>query len=245
MNSFLLLFFGLITGLIGSVVGGGGLISLPFLSWAIAPGPEAIGTNKIVGTVGAFIALVVYARKGHLLVRAGLLFCLVCATGSFVGSSVTPHVPKEYFKYIILFVCPIILYIVFHPEKFFTERSHHKKPHWSIFLLAAFFSGFYDGFIGPGGGTFMFLSLYLGTGFPILTAIAISKLANTFSAFTALVTYAHNGYVHWKAGGIMAIGMAIGSFLGATYTSKDAVKIVRPALMIVVLLLITKLIFFS
>lgn len=114
-----------------------------------------------------------------------------------------------------------------------------------MFMLAAFGSGFYDGFFGPGGGTFMFLSLYLGTGFPILTSIAISKLANTLSAGTALITYAKNGFVHWKIGLIMAIGMAVGSYIGASMTSKNAIKIVRPALTIVVTLLIIKLVFLS
>jgi uncharacterized membrane protein YfcA len=245
MSTILLIFFGFITGLIDSVVGGGGLISLPFLSWAIAPGAEAIGTNKIVGTTGAFIALLVYAKNGHLLIRAGITFCLICAIGSFCGSTLAPHVPKEFFRYIIVIICPIILYIIWHKEKFFTDRKQHQKFHWSIFFASAFFSGFYDGFFGPGGGTFMFLSLYLGTGFPLLTSIAVSKLANTFSAFTALLTYSHNGYVHWEKGLIMASGMALGSYIGATYNTRMDAKIVRPALTIVVVLLIIKLFFFS
>jgi len=244
MNTFLLAFFGLITGLIDSVVGGGGLISLPVLSLALMPGPHAIGTNKIVGTVGAFIALVVYTRKGHLKFKAGILFCLVCALGSFFGSSAAPLVSKTFFKILIICMCPVVLYIVFHPEKFFKDRDSSVKAHWSLFVLSALASGFYDGFFGPGGGTFMFLSLYFCTGLPLINAIAISKMANTLSAGTALVTYAHNGFVHWKEGSIMAIGMAIGSFLGANYASKNALKVVRPALAIVVVLLLIKLIFF-
>lgn len=245
MEIFLLIFFGFITGLIDSIVGGGGLISLPFLSWAIAPGAQAIGTNKIVGTVGAFIALAVYARNGHLLIKAGLSFCVICALGSFCGSSVTPYLPPEYFKYIIVIICPIILYIIWNKEKFFTNRKTQQNYHWSIFFISAFLSGFYDGFFGPGGGTFMFLSIYLGTGFPLLTAIAISKLANTFSASTALINYSYQGLVHWKKGLIMASGMGIGSFIGATYNTKVDAKIVRPVLSIVVLLLLIKLFFFS
>lgn len=243
MNPFLLAFFGLITGLIDSVVGGGGLISLPVLSWAISPGAPAIGTNKIVGTVGALVALIVYARKGHLLFKAGLMFCVVCAIGSFCGSSLAPHVSNEFFKWLIVSMCPVVLYIVFHPDKFFSEREKKTEINKLVFFISAFGSGFYDGFFGPGGGTFMFLSLYFGTGLPLLNAIAISKLANTFSASTALITYAHNGYVHWREGMLMAIGMIVGSFIGATYATKNAAKIVRPMLAIVVSLLIIKIIF--
>ena len=90
----------------------------------------------------------------------------------------------------------------------------------------------------------MFLSLFWGTGYPLLPSIAISKLANTFSAGTALVVYAHNGFVHWHEGTIMAVGMIVGSFIGATYATKNADKIIRPMLTFIVVLLMIKLIWF-
>ena len=245
MDDYLLTLMGFLTGLIDSVVGGGGLISLPTLSIAISPGPHAIGTNKIVGAVGAGIALIVYARKGHVKWRDGIAFCIVCAAGSFLGSSLAPYAPKEFFRYLMIFMCPVILYIVWNKDRFFKERENFIKPHAGIFFLSAVASGFYDGFFGPGGGTFMFLALFLGTGYPMLTAIAISKLANTLSASTALATYAANGFVHWKEGVVMAFGMAIGAYVGATYATKSAAKIVRPMLIFIVVLLMVKLIWFE
>lgn len=245
MENYLLPLMGLLTGLIDSVVGGGGLISLPTLSIAIAPGPHAIGTNKILGTVGAAVALFVYARKGHLKWKEGLAFCVVCAFGSFLGSSLAPYASKEFFRFLMIFMCPVILWIVYNKEKFFKERENFTKPHPGLFFFSAIASGFYDGFFGPGGGTFMFLSLFLGTGYPMLTAIAISKLANTFSAGTALVTYSMNGFVHWKEGLIMATGMSFGSYIGASYATKAASKIVRPMLFFIVVLLMVKLIWFE
>jgi len=142
-------------------------------------------------------------------------------------------------------MCPVIVWIVWNKDRFFKEKEIFIKPHAGIFFLSALFSGFYDGFFGLGGGTFMFLSLFLGTGFPMLTAIAISKLANTLSAGTALVTYASNGYVHWREGFMMALGMAFGSFIGASYATKAAAKIVRPMLIFIVVLLMIKLIWFE
>lgn len=245
MDNYLLTLMGFLTGLIDSVVGGGGLISLPTLSIAIAPGAHAIGTNKIVGAVGALIALIVYARKGHLRLKEGLAFCVVCACGSFLGSSLAPYVSKDFFRYLMIIMCPVILWIVYNRDRFFKERENFIRPHPGIFFLSAILSGFYDGFFGPGGGTFMFLSLFLGTGYPMLTAIAISKLANTFSASTALVNFAFNGYVHWKEGLIMSVGMAFGAYIGASYASKAAAKIVRPMLIFIVVLLMIKLIWFE
>lgn len=241
MHPFMLSFLGFLTGLIDSVVGGGGLISLPSLSIAINPGVNAIATNKIVGSTGALIALLVYARKGHLRWREGIAFCLVCSIGSMSGSLLAPLIPNYFFKYFIVLMCPVILYIVWNRERFLNTDENFQKPHSSLFFTWAFASGFYDGFFGPGGGTFMFLSLFLGTGYPLLPSIAISKLANTFSASTALITYAINGHVYWREGLIMASGMIVGSFIGASYASKNADRIIRPMLTLVVILLAVKL----
>lgn len=244
MNHFLLSFMGLLTGLVDSVVGGGGLISLPTLSIAIAPGAQAIGTNKIIGSTGALVALIVYARKGHLKWKDGLVFCFICALGSYVGSSCAPYISLVFFKYLLVIMCVVILSIVWRKEQLFSEKEDFIKPHFAIFYLSALGSGFYDGFFGPGGGTFMFLSLFLGAGYPLLASIAISKMANTFSATTALITYQHNGYVHWKEGLIMATGMIVGSYFGASYATKHIAKILKPMLSLIVVILMVKLIWF-
>lgn len=240
-NYIYLPFAGLITGLIDSIVGGGGIISLPTLSFAVGAGPDAIGTNKIVGTVGALVALLVYTRNGNLLWREGLSFVLFCTIGSFFGSSLAPSIDKIYFQYLMIVTCPLILLLVIKKDQLFTDKTRERKSIYA-FVLSAFFAGFYDGFFGPGGGTMMFLGLYLVAGFPVLNAIAISKLANTFSAGTALLTYYANGYVHFKEGLLVAVGMTFGSFIGASYASKNATKILRPMLIIVVTLLMGKLV---
>lgn len=245
MNNYLLTLMGFLTGLIDSIVGGGGLISLPTLAIAISPGAHAIGTNKIVGTIAASVALFVYSKKGFMRWRDGLSFCIVCMTGSFLGSSLAMFVSKEFFRYLMILMCPIILWIVFNKELFFIEQKKIVKQRMVFFLLSALLSGFYDGVFGPGGGTFMFLGLFLGAGYPLLTAITISKLANTLSAGTALINYSLNGYVHWKEGLVMSMGVAVGAYCGATFASKIAAKIIRPSLVLIVILLMTKLIWYT
>lgn len=245
MNNYLIILMGFLTGLVDSVVGGGGLISLPTLSIALSPGAHAIGTNKIVGTVAASIALFVYTKKGFMKWKDGLSFCAVCMLGSFMGSSLAPFVSKFYFRYLMILMCPVILWIIYNKDKFFKEPEIFIKPHRGLFFLSAICSGFYDGIIGPGGGTFMFLGLFLGAGYPLLTAIAISKLANTLSAGTALVNFSLNGLIHWSEGLMMSVGVAVGAFIGATYASSAAAKIIRPCLIFIVTSLMLKLIWFS
>jgi len=243
MLEIIFILVGFFTGLIDSVVGGGGLISLPFLSTQLGIGAYAIGTNKILGTVGALSALIIYTRKGHLLFREGFVFCLYCAMGSFIGSKLTPLLSPTFFKYFMIIMCPILLTIIWNSDKFTADNQIAKKHHHYLIFISGILSGAYDGFFGPGGGTFMFLSIFFLAKFPLLTSIAISKMANTFSAGTALVTYGMSGLVNWKLGSIMAIGMLTGSFIGATYASKNAQKIIRPVLLFVVCLLFINLIF--
>lgn len=242
MENFLLILMGFITGLIDSVVGGGGLVSLPTLSVFLGPGVQSIATNKILGVTGAFIALLVYAKKGHLRVKEALFYCFFASAGSFAGSSFSPLLDKEFFRYLLIFTCPIILYIILFKDKFLQDKKIERINH-SLLLTCAFFSGFYDGFFGPGGGTFMFLGLYVVAGYPLLNAIAISKLANTSSATIALVNFSRMDVINWKIGLIMAIGMSFGAFVGANVATKHAAKIMRPLLIGIVSLLLIKLIF--
>jgi uncharacterized protein len=231
---------GFITGLIDSVVGGGGLISVPTLSILLGPGALAIGTNKIVGTAGALMALLVYAKKGHLDWRRGLKFVLLVGLSSWIGSRLNPFVSKDIFKILMLVVCPVILYLVLHREVILSDFSDELKDSKKLrygFILSAVFSGLYDGFFGPGGGTFMFFGLHVFGQIPLLQAIAISKLANSASAGASLFGYSTQGFVRWDIGLLMAAGMLVGAFIGARHTTKKSAQIVKPMLIFVVSLL--------
>ena len=243
MNFPFLIIAGIVTGFIDSVAGGGGLISLPVLSLALAPGAEAIGTNKIVGTLAALVALIVYARAGHMDLKKSLLFALFIAGGSFLGSLITPHLPQSSFRWILLVMCPFILWVVLKKDLWTQERHSRPLRKHSAFKigLSGLACGLYDGAFGPGGGTFMFLSLLFFARLPLFTALAASKLANTTSAGVALVSYASRGFVHWTEGTLMAIGVIAGAFLGARFATKKAAVLVRPVLVTVSGLLILKL----
>ena len=238
---------GAVAGFIDSIAGGGGLITLPLLSIVLGPGVHAIATNKIVGTVGAFAALVVYARSGGLDWKQGASFCVTIALGSFTGSLLAPHLPEEAVRWLLIALCPVLLYIVWQKNRWLNPGRDTDLPqarlhllHWPT-IFSGFACGIYDGAFGPGGGTFMFLALAIVARFPIFQALAISKLANTLSAGTSLVSYAAGGYVHWAVGVVLASGMLAGAVAGSNLNLKRADVILRPVLALAVSLLLARL----
>lgn len=239
-NEILLIGAGFFAGVVDSIAGGGGLITLPVLSTLLTAGANAIGTNKIVGTSGALIAFLVYLRKEKCDLKKSFVFLGMIAFGSFLGSLCSPYLPIQYFRVLLILLCPFILWIVFNKKTFMAEASHSEHKGRSLVALAFVggAAGFYDGFFGPGGGIFMLLGLLWGLKLRLFEALLLSKLANTVSASVSLVSYGLQGYVHVREGCIMAIGMIVGSFLGAKLASHKAEKIVRPILAFVVIVLV-------
>ncbi len=244
----ILALLGFLAGVIDSIAGGGGLITLPTLTWAVGTGAAAVGTNKIVGTVGALTALLVYLRGRSLPWRKAVAFLAGIVLGSLGGSRLTPHLNREVFHGILLVALPLILLLILKKSAIIQTVSTHsldtrKDPmRRSLILFATgFVTGVYDGGFGPGGGTFMLLGLLFANKLPLFEALIISKLANTLSAGTSWISYGISGYVHWTEGFTVAVGTFFGAFLGSSLASQRAERIVRPMLVIVVLIFMTKL----
>jgi len=230
-----------LAGFIDAIAGGGGLITLPMWTMTLGPGAHAVATNKVGAFTAATMALIVYTRHHKLPWREGLWFLVAITVGSFIGSQVTGLIEQKYFAWMLLALCPMVLWLVWSKEKLFAERPPQaSRP--SRFILAGFLVGIYDGFFGPGGGTFMLLALLSFTHMPLMSALALSKLANSLSAAASLSGFAMQGLVNWRWGILGAFFITIGSFLGARIASKQATKVVRPALTVVVILLMIKLI---
>lgn len=270
------LFF--IAGFIDSIAGGGGLITVPVFTLILGPGAIAIGTNKIVGAAAAGMAFIVYAKKGHFSLQAGLHFTVSIFIGSFIGSWVGGLLPTELFKWLMIGVLPAILFLVLKKNQFVErvavsglavvnnddgvnakfsngwlaqngQKANSAHGTDSVLnrqtfhlLFAGVICGFYDGVLGPGGGTIMLLSLLIYAKMPLLKAIGISKFANLASALAALSGYALQSQVKWQTGSFFAVFAIAGALIGAQITTKKAAKIVRPILVVIVIFLFIKLV---
>ncbi len=235
----------LLAGFIDAIAGGGGLILLPALSIIVGAGPSAIGTNKPAAVAMAAIALVVYARRGHLNWKLSGMFALMLAIGALAGSRLALLIPLAAFPWLLAVTCPVLLYVVWQKDLWQprdTLPDRPPRPYAPAVLVSGLVCGIYDGAFGPGAGTFMFLSLLFIAHLPLLTSLAAAKLANTSSALIALASYAESGNVHWRLGVIAAAGAVVGAYFGARQASEKAARIVRPALVVVVVLLILRIV---
>ncbi|MBY0517893.1 MAG: sulfite exporter TauE/SafE family protein [Bacteriovoracaceae bacterium] len=228
-------------GFIDAIAGGGGLITIPMWVILLGPGAHVVGTNKIGAFASSSMALFVYQRRHKLPWQEGIWFLVAIGIGSFLGSQLTKFLSAKYFSLCLLLLCPLILLLVWKKESLFSQRPNEKVSK-SQFVFTGLAVGIYDGFFGPGGGTFMLLSLLWFTQLPLMSALALSKLANAISSGISLSGFAIQGVVNWRWGFISGFSILIGAFLGARLASKDTVKVVKPALTLVVILLMVKII---
>ncbi len=232
---------GLIAGFIDAIAGGGGLITVPSLALVLGSGVGAIGTNKLAACISVAASFFVYARAGHFRVRSGVPFAIVVGLSAMAGSFISPHLPRQIFPWLLLMTCPLVLFVVWKKDIWLKEHPPGSQPARKVWIVVAgLVIGMYDGVWGPGGGTFMFLALVFWAKLPMLESLTAAKCANLFSGFLSFVGYASQGYVNFELGLILGGGMLIGSLVGANLATKNAARVVRPALAVVSLLLMCR-----
>jgi len=222
-------------GFVDAIAGGGGLISLPAYLIAGLPVHTAIGTNKISSAMGTAVTTWKFWKQGYIQVKLAAL-CAVCALGgSTLGANLALLVSDHIFKIILLFILPITGFYVFRSKAIMSEQT--EKPFTTrtfvIGAACAFGIGIYDGFYGPGTGTFLLL-LLTGLGKMDLNhAAGTTKVINLSTNIAALVTYLINGHI-WLVMGLCAgvFGIA-GNWIGARSFSQKGGKIAKPVICIV------------
>lgn len=180
-----------IAGFIDSIAGGGGLLLLPALLFAGLPPQTALGTSKFTATIGTGTALINFARNKKVvwqIVMLGIAFSLL---GSFLGTKTILIFPNETVGKIIVFLLPLAMLGTLAPRKEInreqvTENEQVPKANYIKVPVICILLGFYDGFFGPGTGTFLIMALYIFAGLNLVQASATSKIFNLASNFGAL-----------------------------------------------------------
>lgn len=234
----------LLAGFVDSIVGGGGLILVPalFATFPNAAPATLFGTNKGASVWGTGMAAVQYGRRVQVSWRAMVPAAVVCFAASMGGAWLVTLVSPQYLRKALPFV--LLLVLVYTLAKKELGRQHmprydNDKERWVASAIGAAI-GFYDGFFGPGTGSFFVFLLVRVLGYDFLNASAGAKLLNTASNLAAIVLFAVKGHIWWHYVLAMALANMAGSFAGTHLALKHGAAFVRVVFIVVVSLLIAK-----
>jgi len=234
---------GLVAGFIDSIAGGGGLITLPILLAVGLPPGVALGTNKLQGSFGTLSSSYNYIRKGEVRLKecfVGILFTFLgAAAGSFAVQMMDPVFIKHVIPFLLLFV---LLYTFFSPKLGYEDQKPKMGTN-NFFLLSGLALGFYDGFFGPGTGSFWTAALCIVLGFNLAKAAGYTRIMNFTSNIVALGIFIVGNNVLYKVGIIMGIGQVIGARIGSNLAIQKGARFIRPILLTVVLITTARLVY--
>ncbi|MEC0232613.1 TSUP family transporter [Paenibacillus alba] len=232
---------GFLAAYVDSVVGGGGLISVPLLLATGLPPAVALGTNKLAGTMSSLTSTISFMRSGNIDLKAVKGLFLLSLLGAVCGTMVLRQIPSDFLKpLVVIMLILITIYTIF--RKSWGASSTFQQYSIKTALLmggAAFGLGFYDGFFGPGTGSFL-IFVFLMLGFDFVKAAGNSKVLNFGSNIASLATFMVLGSINYSIGIPMGLAMVAGSFLGSRMAIRKGTAYVRPLFLTVCLLLIGK-----
>lgn len=237
----LLVLAGLVAGFIDAIAGGGGLIAIPALLAAGLPPALAIGTNKAQAVFGTASAVLTFHCRGHLEVASLLPAIATTAAGAALGGWTLRHVDAGLLAGLIpVLLVGVALFFLFGPRLTDEDaRSRMSMPLFAATLAPAI--GFYDGFFGPGAGSFFTIGFVALRGYGLRRATANAKLLNLTSNFVSLLVLALAGQVVWKIGLAMAAAQIVGGWLGSRAAIRFGARLIRPMLVIISLAMTGKL----
>lgn len=232
-------------GFVDSIAGGGGLISLPAYLITGIPVHFAIGTNKLSSAMGTCISTFQFARSGYMRLKLSILAIVSALLGSFMGAKLALHLSDRYFSIILLVVLPLTaMYLVFKKNALTATHTNGNltlKQH-ILMMVIAILLGVYDGFYGPGTGTFLLLCLTGIAKLPINLAAGTTKVINLTTNLTGLTVFLFNGKTVLALGITAGIFGILGNYFGARYFSRSGARIAKPIILVVLGIFFIKLI---
>lgn len=238
----LLLLAGLVffAGFVDSIAGGGGLVSLPAYLLVGLPPHLALGTNKLSSTIGTTFSALRYARGRVIELRVGLPSAGLSLVGSMVGARLALAIPETTLKTVIAVLIPMAAAGVFLGGGKRKRESTGGTRRVLVSGVVGFSIGMYDGFFGPGTGTFLIISFVLFLGMDEVIASGTAKVVNLSSNVAALVTFALGDSVLYGLGLPVAVLGVVGNWLGAELALKKGAKVIRPLLLAVLAILFVR-----
>lgn len=234
-----------IAGFIDAIAGGGGLLVLPALLWAGLTPEQALATNKLQAVFGSGSATIRFLHKGTINLRSMRHAIVFTFLGAATGTICIQQIHSDALEKLIpILLISFALYFLFSPRVGDVDATPRMRLGIFSFSIS-FLIGFYDGFFGPGTGSFFAMAFVMLLGFNLIKATAHAKLLNFTSNFASLLFFILGGHVVWVVGLVMAAGQLIGGYLGAHMVLRHGTALIRPVLVIISLTITIKLLFFN
>ncbi|HEX7857032.1 MAG TPA: TSUP family transporter [Sphingobium sp.] len=228
-------------GFIDAIAGGGGLISVPALLAVGIPPVSALATNKLQSSFSVAMACWRYARAGLINFRGYVWTVALVFALAFLGSLVVQSVSNAVLGRVMpVLIVAVVAYVLLSPRM--TDADSHERLGRRAYAPVAGLIGFYDGFFGPGAGSFYSTTLVALRGMGLTRAAATTKLFNFTSNFAALILFALSGHVLWLLGLVMAVGGIAGAWIGSHVAIRFGARVIRPLLVTISLILTGKLV---
>lgn len=239
----LLFLTGCFAGTVDTIAGGGGIITLPVLLSIGMPAPFAIGTSKLQASFGSVAAAWHFVRARAIDLRSCAIG--ICATffGSVAGAEMVRRLDSRFLgKLIPWLLCGIVVYAILRPDVGNKDRRS-RWPAPVFFVTFGLGLGFYDGFFGPGTGSFWTISLVLVLGYNFVKATACTKVMNATSNVAALAIFLAAGRVDFFIGILMGLGQLVGARIGSHLVVTRGARFVRPVFLTMVVIVMLNVIY--
>ncbi len=232
-----------LAGLIDAIGGGGGLISLPAYLLAGLPPHMAIANNKMSSTFGTALVTLRFIREKLVSLKLAVPAVLAAMSGSSIGANVSLLIDEEIMRWILVVILPVSAFLVLNKKLFHDRGSDEVILNKRTFItasIAALVIGFYDGFYGPGTGTFLIIAFTVFAHMDIKTANAQAKVINLTTNVTSLVIFLVNRQVLIPLGIAAAACNMLGGYIGAGLALQNGAKLARYCILFVLFLLALK-----
>ena len=231
---------GVIAGFVDSVAGGGGLIAVPAMMLFGVPPINALATNKLQGSFGTATAALTMLKRGRVSLSRPVRYFMLALLGGAFGTWLVQLFPAEALKIIVPLVLTVIaLYFLLAGSN--TDNVRPARIGDNTYLYAVVPPiGFYDGFFGPGAGSFYAATGIALRGNEMVGATANAKLLNFASNIASLAVFIIGGKVLWMVGGVMILGQVAGAYLGSLAVISFGGRLVRPLIVLACLLMVTR-----
>ena len=236
--------FAFLAGFIDAVAGGGGLVQVPalFVLMPTVPAATLLGTNKFASIWGTLFATWQYSRQVPMEWRATLPTCAAALLFGFLGARTVAHIPPDFVRPLIfLLLLGVLGYTLWKKDlgALHAPKLTHAGQLW-LGLATGAAIGFYDGFLGPGTGSFLIIAFVGLFGFSFLAASASAKAVNVVTNGAALAYFATHGHVLYTVAAPMALCNLAGSFVGTRLALRLGSRFVRGVFLVVVTLLLAR-----